>query len=172
MNVKSERTLCRMRFSFCMLLAAILAACSYLGARAPERSTVSVPIFAQQISEGALQAVSLEETKTALRQKREQALQLVQSVIDDEQAQESTRNEALAAKMALANRMVSEAEAEALLSSMGFGDTAVVLGDAEVTVIVPWQAAADERSRTRIIDAVSTQTGLAPECVKIMLSKK
>ena len=48
----------------------------------------------------------------------------------------------------------------------------MVLGGESVTVIVPWQAAENEQSRVRIIDAAATQTGLAPECVKIILSKK
>ena len=83
-----------------------------------------------------------------------------------------TRDEALREKTALAKRMVAEAETAALLSHMGFGETAVVLGGESVTVIVPWQAAENEQSRVRIIDAAATQTGLAPECVKIILSKK
>ena len=167
-----DRSARRVRTAGCAVLVALLAACSYLGARQPQRAAVSVPVAVEVISERVLGAASLEETQQKLRQERESALALLQSVIDDPNAQAGTRDEALREKTALAKRMVAEAETAALLSHMGFGETAVVLGGESVTVIVPWQAAENEQSRVRIIDAAATQTGLAPECVKIILSKK
>lgn len=172
MSDERERSARRVRTAGCAVLVALLAACSYLGARQPQRAAVSVPVAVEVISERALGAASLEETQQKLRQERESALALLQSVIDDPNAQAGTRDEALREKTALAKRMVAEAETAALLSHMGFGETAVVLGGESVTVIVPWQAAENEQSRVRIIDAAATQTGLAPKCVKIILSKK
>ena len=172
MSDERERSARRVRTAGCAVLVALLAACSYLGARQPQRAAVSVPVAVEVISERALGAASLEETQQKLQQERESALALLQSVLDDPNAQAGTRDEALREKTALAKRMVAEAETAALLSHMGFGETAVVLGGESVTVIVPWQAAENEQSRVRIIDAAATQTGLAPECVKIILSKK
>ena len=172
MSDERERSARRVRTAGCAVLVALLAACSYLGARQPQRAAVSVPVAVEVISERVLGAASLEETQQKLRQERESALALLQSVLDDPNAQAGTRDEALREKTALAKRMVAEAETAALLSHMGFGETAVVLGGESVTVIVPWQAAENEQSRVRIIDAAATQTGLAPECVKIILSKK
>ena len=172
MSDERERSARRVRTAGCAVLVALLAACSYLGARQPQRAAVSVPVAVEVISERVLGAASLEETQQKLRQERESALALLQSVIDDPNAQAGTRDEALRETTALAKRMVAEAETAALLSHMGFGETAVVLGGESVTVIVPWQAAENEQSRVRIIDAAATQTGLAPECVKIILSKK
>lgn len=172
MSDERERSARRVRTAGCAVLVALLAACSYLGARQPQGSSVSVPMAVETISERALGAASLEETQQKLRQERESALALLQSVIDDPNAGADVRNEALKEKTALAKRMEAEAETAALLAHMGFGETAVVLGGESVTVIVPWQAAENEQSRVRIIDAAATQTGLAPECVKIILSKK
>lgn len=172
MSEERERAARRVRTAGCAVLVALLAACSYLGARQPQRAAVSVPVAVEVISARALDAASLEETQQKLQQERESALALLQSVLDDPNAQAGTRDEALREKTALAKRMVAEAETAALLSHMGFGETAVVLGGESVTVIVPWQAAENEQSRVRIIDAAATQTGLAPECVKIILSKK
>ena len=172
MSDERERSARRVRTAGCAVLVALLAACSYLGARQPQRAAVSVPVAVEVISERALGAASLEETQQKLQQERESALALLQSVLDDPNAQAGTRDEALREKTALAKRMVAEAETAALLSHMGFGETAVVLGGESVTVIVPWQAAENEQSRVRIIDAAATQTGLAPKCVKIILSKK
>lgn len=172
MNDERERAARRVRTAGCAVLVALLAACSYLGARQPQASAVSVPVAVETISERALGSASLEQTQQKLRQERENALALLQSVIDDPDAGSDARNEALKEKTALAKRMEAEAETAALLSHMGFGETAVVLGEGSVTVIAPWQAAENEQSRVRIIDAAATQTGLAPECVKIILSKK
>lgn len=167
-----ERSARRARTAGCAALVALLAACSYLGARQPQASAVSVPVAVETVSDSALSAAPLGETQEKLRQERENAIALVQSVIDDPLAQADTREEALREKTALAKRMETEAGTAALLAHMGFGETAVVLGEGSVTVIVPWQAAENEQSRVRIIDAAATQTGLAPECVKIILSKK
>lgn len=172
MSEERERSARRVRTAGCAVLVALLAACSYLGARQPQGAAVSVPVAVETISERALDAASLEETQQKLEQERESALALLQSVIDDPNAGADVRNEALKEKTALAKRMEAEAETAALLAHMGFGETAVVLGGESVTVIVPWQAAENEQSRVRIIDAAATQTGLAPECVKIILSKK
>ncbi|MGN0773178.1 MAG: SpoIIIAH-like family protein [Candidatus Ventricola sp.] len=167
-----EQAARRMRTAGCAALVALLAACSYWGAKQPPASAVSVPVAVETISESALGASSLEETQDRLRQEREQALALVQSVIDDPSAGAGARDEALKEKTALAKRMEQEAALTALLAHMGFGDAAVVLGEDSAAVIIPWQAAENERSRVQIIDAAATQTGLAPECVKIILSKK
>lgn len=160
-----------MRFFFCALLAVILAACSYLGARQPQARTVSVPVSAQLIGERAQAAASMEETRESLVRKREEALAMFQSVIDTEHVQQSVLNEALAAKLELAGRMAAEAETEALLAHMGFGEAVVMLGEDGATAIVSWQTANDERSRMQIIDTVASQTALSPERVKIMSIK-
>lgn len=157
-----------MRFFFCTLLAVILAACSYLGAKQPQTRTASVPVAAQPVREQAQAAQSTEKTKESLMQKREEALAMLQSVINTEHVQQSVLNEALAAKLALAGRMTAEAEAEAILAHMGFGEAVVMLSEDGATAIVPWQTAMDERSRMQIIDAVASQTAISPECVKIM----
>lgn len=157
-----------MRFLFCTLLAMVLAACSYLGAKQPQARTVSVPVTARPIDENAQTVQSIETTKGSLMQKREEALSMIQSIIDTEHVQQSVLNDALAAKLALAGRMATEAEAEALLAHMGFGEAVVMLSEDGATAIVPWQTAKDERSRMQIIDTVASQAALLPECVKIM----
>ena len=65
-----------------------------------------------------------------------------------------------------------EAALSALLEQMGFGETAVVVGAEAVSVIAPWQAAENERSRMQIIDAAASQTGFSAERIKIILAKK
>ena len=66
-----ERSARCMRTAGCAALVALLAACSYLGARQPQVSAVSVPVAVEVISERALGAASLEQTQEKLRQERE-----------------------------------------------------------------------------------------------------
>ena len=88
-----------MRFFFCTLLAVVLVVCSYLGAKQPQARTASVPVAAQPIDEHAQAAQSIEitmeetmeETKESLRKKREEALAMLQSVIDAEHVQPPNR---------------------------------------------------------------------------------
>lgn len=157
-----------MRMPVCMLLAVLLAACSYLGARPPETKRASVPVMSLHAGEEDASA----ETADALMLKREESIRMLQSVIEDETAKDEVREEAQRAQVTLALRADREAETEALLAGMGIEGATVVLSEASASVIVPWQAAANERDRLRIIDAAASQSGLSPECVKIILSKK
>ena len=162
----------RVRAAGCAVLVALLAASGYWGASRPLERTVSVPVSAAVLSEQALEAEPIRETQERLHAEREQALALLQGVLDDADAPEDARAKALEKKTAMAERMETEAALCALLAHMGFGETAAVLGENCVSVVVPWQAAENEQSRARIVDAAASQTGLAPACVKIILAKK
>ena len=105
-----ERTARNLRTAGCAGLVALLAVCSYMGARQPQAQTVSVPVAVETISESVLSAASLEETLDALQREREDALALMQSVIDDPNAGTDAKEEALKEKTALAKRMAAEAE--------------------------------------------------------------
>ena len=161
-----------MRAAGCAVLVALLAVCSYMGARQGQTTGVSVPVAVKTVSGEVLAAASLEETQAKLMRERKEALALLESVLGDERAGAEAREEALKEKTALAGRMAAEAEVTAILAQMGFADAAVVLGEGSLSVILPWQAAENEQNRLRIIDAAATHTGLSPECVKIILSKK
>ena len=163
---------CWVRAAGCAVLVALLAVCSYMGARQGQTTGVSVPVAVKTVSGEVLAAASLEETQAKLMRERKEALALLESVLGDERAGAEAREEALKEKTALAGRMAAEAEVTAILAQMGFADAAVVLGEGSLSVILPWQAAENEQNRLRIIDAAATHTGLSPACVKIILSKK
>lgn len=172
MSVEQGRIMRMMRALGCTALLALLAVCGYMGAQPPQTAMVSVPVAVETISESALSAGTLEQTREKLKNERENALLLWQSVLDDPSAGDAERKDALAQKTELAQRMEKEAAACAVLEQMGFGEAAVVISAQTATVIVPWQAAENEQNRVKIIDAAASHTGLPPESVKIILSKK
>ena len=157
------------RFSGCAALLALLIVSS-MGRK--ERGVPSVPVLLETVSEQALSAQTVEQTKICLSSRREEALSLLQSVLDDPHAGQEARHIAQEEQARIAGRMETEASVEALLAHMGFGDTAVVAGETHLSIIAPWQAAENEHSRVQIVDAAVAQSGFAPESVKIILAKK
>ncbi|MBR5302622.1 MAG: SpoIIIAH-like family protein [Clostridia bacterium] len=157
------------RFGGCAALLTLLIVSS-MGRK--EHGMPSVPVLLETVSEQALSAQTVQQTKIRLNSRREEALSLLQSVLDDPDAGQEARHAALEEKTKIAGRMETEAAVEALLAHMGFGDTAVVAGETYLSIIAPWQAAENEHSRVQIVDAAVAQSGFAPEAVKIILAKK
>lgn len=161
-----------MRYVCCAALLVLLAVSSYVGAGGEQIQAVSVPVTIQTVSSQAMAAASQAETIARLEKEREEALLLIQSILDDPRTDEKTAADALGEKKRMALRMETEAAVEKLLLEMGFGETAVVLGEGMMSIVVPWQIAENEQSRLRIMDAACSHAGLAPERVKIILAKK
>ncbi|MBQ7885693.1 MAG: SpoIIIAH-like family protein [Clostridia bacterium] len=158
------------RFGGCAALLALLAVSSYgAGGRI---EAPAVPVLIETVSSETLSGTTMEQTRTQLAVKREEALSLLESVLDDPSAGETERNQALAEKTQIARRMETEASIEALLAHMGFADAAVIMGEGTLSIVVPWQAAENEQSRVRLIDAAIGQSGLTADAVKIILAKK
>lgn len=161
-----------MRIVCCAALLGLLAVSSYAGAGSGQVQAVSVPVTIQTISPQAMSASSMAETLARLQGERENALALLQGILDDPRTDKETAENTLAEKKKLALRMETEAAVEKLLLEIGFGETAAVLGENMLSIVLPWQIAENEESRMRIIDAACGHTGFTPECIKIILSKK
>ena len=159
-----------MRYAGCGVLLAVLAISSYAAGGPPH--TPAVPVMMEIVPDQALAASSMEKTNEHLTQQRQEALLFLQSVIDDPQADEASRKQAMAQKNRIAANMETEAALEALLAHMGFVQTAVIMGEGILSVVVPWQAAENEHNRVRIIDAAAGQSGFSAEEIKIILAKK
>lgn len=161
-----------MRSAGCALLLALLAVCGYLGAKQEPAQAVSVPVVRETIPEPEVAASSIEEIRARLAGEREQELALLQGVIDNPATDAKTLESALAQQAQIAGRMESEAQTVAGLSYMGFADVAAVCGAQGITVITPYQNVLEDKDKTRMIDAVASQTGLSAEDIKIILVKK
>lgn len=167
----SNRTASRMlRYAGCAVLLGVLAISSYAGGK-PAHTPI-VPVMIETVPDQVLTASTMEKTSENLALKRREALLLLQSVIDDPQADDASKRLAFEEKNRIAARMETEASLEALLAHMGFGETAVITGEDALSIVVPWQAAENEHSRVQIIDAAVSQSGFSAEAIKIILSKK
>jgi len=159
-----------LRYAGCAVLLGVLALSGYAGGK-PDHTPL-VPVMIETVSDQVIAASSMEKTNENLANKRREALLLLQSVIDDPQADEASRKQAFEEKSRIASRMETEASLEALLEHMGFGQTAVIMGENTLSIVAPWQAAENEHSRVQMIDAAVDQSGLSAEAVKIILAKK
>lgn len=157
-----------LRIAGCAALLALLAASSYAGARNLE--VPAVPVAIETVS--AIAADSAEQVQARLESERAQALSLLQSVLEDQNADEAAKSRALEEKTKIAVRMETEASVGELLFHMGFSDTAVIMGENMLNIIAPWQTAENEHNRVRMIDAAVSASGFSAEAVKIILAKK
>lgn len=98
------------------------------------------------------------EVFAAYRMDREQSradeLALLQEVIEDEASSEEARQQAEQRKIQVAANIEAEARAESLLDAEGFGETVVMMGTDQATVICAVQL--DAVTATRIAEVVST----------------
>ena len=154
-----------------VLLLALLAACGYAGASRGGVRAVSLPV--QRTVMGGAQAEA-EQAQTAaerLRQDRAQELALLSGVLSSEDVDEATRQSALAQQVQIVDRMEAEAQARACLEEMGFEGAQAVTGAQIMTVLLSAAQVGGEADAARIIDAVSSLTGVAPENVKLILTR-
>lgn len=149
-----------------VLFLALLAACGLAGAKGAKVQTVSVPV-----ERSALTGESAAKMSTAerLARDRQEEIALLDSVLESGDADQATRQSALAQKTQLTGRMELEAQARACLSGMGYEDAQVVCGAQMLTVLMPGTVAA-AGDGARIIAAVSEQTGTGPENVRILFA--
>jgi len=98
---------------------------------------------------------------------RDEAMEVLQSIADNENAMANTKEKALADMTAIVSEMTKEANAEALIKAKGFEDCIVVISDASANVIVK-SSGLSENQVAQILDAVYTETGVKPDKIKII----
>lgn len=153
------------------LLLMLLAASGYAGAvRAPVQ-TVSVPVSCQSLSAWEISEETMQEIQMRLEHERRQEIALLDSVIAGRDASDELAAQALSQKTALAARMETEAQTEAVLAYMGYAQVQAVCGAGRMTLIAPWQYASDDADRVKMIAAAAEQAQISAECVKIILPK-
>ena len=106
-------------------------------------------------------------TQVSRRRARDEALEVLQSVVDNENADEVAKTEALADIASMARAMEIEANIESLVRSRGFSQcVAVINGDTCSVVVSGGELTPAEIAR--INDIVYEQAGIAPAGVKII----
>ena len=108
-----------------------------------------------------------DDARYARLQSREEAIALLNSVIEDDSVTEEIRANAYEEVMAYARISENETSLEGVLKAKGFADCIVYLTKESATVVVSADTL-NEQQTVQIFDAVLGQTGLKPEAVKIV----
>ncbi|MBQ9692143.1 MAG: SpoIIIAH-like family protein, partial [Clostridia bacterium] len=101
------------------------------------------------------------------QQARDEALEVLQLVIDSESAVESAKAEAIADVSRIADEIASEANIETLVKAKGFEDCIAVINDGNANIIVKTESALMQNQVAQIMEIVYEQASISPENIKI-----
>ena len=158
-------------FCSAVLLAMLFASAAY-GSREMDVAQNAVSVMSVQMDQQEFSRIGLQKTREKLYTQREKELQLLEEVIRSTDAEIQTKQDALLQKTDIVRRMEYETQAAACLENMGMKECVALYGTQNMTVFAPFEYVSDERNRTMIIDSLSSLTGLGPESIKIILTKK
>ena len=109
-------------------------------------------------------------TQVSRQRARDEALEVLQSVVDNKESSETVKTEALAGITAIADEIQKEANIESLITAKGFEQCVAVLSGEKVQIVVK----AEELQPAQIAqinEIVYAQTGIAPTGVTIINKK-
>ena len=108
-----------------------------------------------------------DDARYARLQSREEAIALLNSVIEDESVSETIRSNAYEEVVAYAKMIEGETALEGVLKAKGFSDCIVYLTKESATVVVA-SSTLNEQQTVQIFDAVLSQTGFGRGSIKIV----
>ena len=106
-------------------------------------------------------------TQVSRQRARDEALEVLQSVVDNVDADEAMKNEALAGISSIADEIQKEANIESLITAKGFEQCVAVLNGNAISIVV----SADTLQPAQIAqinEIVYAQTGIVPSGVTII----
>ncbi len=102
------------------------------------------------------------------QQARDEALAVLQTVLENAEALESTKEQALADISAIASEIANESNVEALVVAKGFSDCVTVINGDSASVIVKSDAELLPNQVAQITEIVYKQTGILPQNLTII----
>ena len=102
------------------------------------------------------------------QQARDEALEVLQLVIDSESAVESAKAEAIADVSRIADEIASEANIETLIKAKGFEECIAVISDGSANIVVKTDSALMQNEVAQILEIVVEESGISPEYIKIV----
>ncbi len=101
------------------------------------------------------------------QQARDEALEVLQLVIDSDSALESAKAEAIADVSRIADEIAAEANIETLIRAKGFEDCVAVISDGLANIVVKTDSALMQNEIAQIIEIVYEQANIYPENIRI-----
>ena len=98
---------------------------------------------------------------------RDEAIEVLQAVVDNQASTETAKNEALAQISKLADVMEAEANIESLIVAKGFDECVAVISDGAVSIVVRSEGLIPAQI-SQINEIVYEQSGIEPVNVKII----
>ena len=109
------------------------------------------------------------QSRLAREQARDEAISILQTSLQDEKADEKTKEDAAGQISQLADDSVTEARVESLIKAKGYADAVVFVSAEAVNVIIqPPEAGFAEQDAAVVRDIVMTETGAQADQIKIV----
>lgn len=107
-------------------------------------------------------------TQISRERARDEAMEVLQSVIDNTEADEATKAAAIADLTQLAKDMEAEANIETLITAKGFAQCVAVINDESATIVVKCDDTLTPAQLAQINEIVYTQSGILPSAINII----
>ena len=107
-------------------------------------------------------------TQVSRQRARDEALEVLQSVVDSEEADEATKTGALLEISELAQAMEAEANIESLVIAKGFAQCVAVINGDSCSVVVSNEGELLPAQLSQINEIVYEQAGIAPTNIRII----
>ncbi len=101
------------------------------------------------------------------QQARDEALEVLQLVIDSDSAIASAKAEAIADVSRIADEIAAEANIETLIKAKGFEECVAVINDGKANIVVKTDSPLMQNEVAQILEIVVDQSGISPEYVTI-----
>lgn len=106
-------------------------------------------------------------TQVSRQRARDEALEVLQSVVDNKESSDAVKAEALAGIAAIADEIQKEANIESLITAKGFEQCVAVISGEKVQIVVKAETLQPAQI-AQINEIVYAQTGIAPTGVTII----
>ena len=107
-------------------------------------------------------------TQLSRRQARDEALEVLQTVVDSDSALKETKAEALEEMARIADEIETEARIEALITAKGFSQCLAVMNGESISIIVKNDGGLLQNQLAQINEIVYNEAGISPSNVKII----
>ena len=107
-------------------------------------------------------------TQVSRSRARDEALEVLQSVVDDESADAASNSAAYESMQLLAKQMDDEANIESLVVAKGFAQCVAVINENGASIVVKSDADLTPAQLSQINEIVYTQSGILPENINVI----
>ena len=107
-------------------------------------------------------------TQISRERARDEALEVLQSVVDDEAADAAAKSAAYESITKIAKQMDDEANIESLVLAKGFAQCLAVLNDESASIVVKSESELSAAQLSQINEIVYTQSGILPENITVI----